>query len=141
MAAVNFVEVSVAATPVDTLYAGGQGMWSWVAQRITGIAVFFFLYVVVLDTALVRVSPDAYNLVIATYKTPLVNVLEVVLVGAVLFHALNGLRITAVDFWVKGPRLQKNLGWVVVGAWVLIMVPSTYFMVKPTVETLFGSTP
>ncbi|MGA0946327.1 MAG: succinate dehydrogenase, cytochrome b556 subunit, partial [Candidatus Nanopelagicales bacterium] len=73
-------------------------MWSWVAQRITGIAVFFFLYVHVLDTALVRVSPEAYDIVIATYKTPIVNLLEVGLVGAVLYHALNGLRVIAVDF-------------------------------------------
>ena len=57
-----------------TLYRGREGMWSWVAHRITGIAVFLFLFVHVLDTALVRVSPDAYDATIATYKTPLVNV-------------------------------------------------------------------
>jgi len=126
---------------VGTLYAGGQGMWSWVAQRITGIAVFFFLYVHVLDTALVRVSPEAYDLVIATYKTPIVNLLEVGLVGAVLYHALNGLRVIAVDFWAKGPRYQKQMLWTVVGVWVIVMVPGTYYMMKHTVEALFGSTP
>ncbi|MBU6312781.1 MAG: succinate dehydrogenase, cytochrome b556 subunit [Actinomycetales bacterium] len=116
-------------------------MWSWVAQRITGIAVFFFLYVHVLDTALVRVSPNSYDLVIATYKTPIVNLLEVGLVGAVLYHALNGVRIIAVDFWAKGPRYQKQMLWVVVGIWVVVMVPGTYFMLKHTVEALFGTTP
>ena len=50
-----------------TLYRGQYGMWSWVAHRITGVAIFFFLLVHVLDTALVRVSPEAYNAVIATY--------------------------------------------------------------------------
>ena len=85
----------MATAPVGTLYRGGEGMWSWVAQRITGIAVFFFLYVHVVDTALVRVSPEAYDLIIATYKTPIVNLLEVGLVGAVLYHALNGLRVIA----------------------------------------------
>ena len=40
-----------------TIYRGGQGMWTWVLHRITGVAVFFFLLVHVLDTALVRVSP------------------------------------------------------------------------------------
>ena len=114
----------MATTPVGTLYRGGQGMWSWVAQRITGIAVFFFLYVHVLDTALVRVSPDAYDLVIATYKTPIVNLLEVGLVGAVLYHALNGLRVIAVDFWSRGPRYQRQMLWAVAGLWLLIMVPS-----------------
>ena len=32
-------------------------MWSWVLHRITGATIFFFLFVHVLDTALVRVSP------------------------------------------------------------------------------------
>ena len=90
-----------------TLYRGREGMWSWVAHRITGVLIFFFLFVHVLDTALVRVSPDAYDEVIATYKTPIVNLMEVGLVGAVLFHALNGLRIIAVDFWAEGPALPE----------------------------------
>ena len=72
-------------------------MWSWVAQRITGVLVFVFLLVHVLDTLLVRVSPEAYNAVIATYKNPVVGVAEVGLVGAGAFHALNGLRVIAID--------------------------------------------
>lgn len=131
----------MATVSVGTLYRGGQGMWSWVAQRITGIAVFFFLYVHVLDTALVRVSPEAYDIVIATYKTPIVNLLEVGLVGAVLYHALNGLRVIAVDFWARGPRYQRQMLWGVVGIWVIVMVPGTYYMMRHTVEALFGATP
>ena len=68
-------------------------MWSWVAHRVTGVLIFFFLFAHVLDTALVRVSPEDYNTVIDTYKNPIVGVLEVGLVAAVLFHAFNGLRI------------------------------------------------
>ena len=130
----------MASAPAGTLYRGGEGMWSWVAHRITGVAVFFFLFVHVLDTALVRVSPDAYDVVIATYKTPIVNLLEVGLVGAVLYHALNGIRIILVDFWAKGPRHQKAMFWTIVVVWVLVMIPGAYFMLKHTVEALFGST-
>jgi succinate dehydrogenase / fumarate reductase cytochrome b subunit len=129
------------ATAGGTLYRGREGMWSWVAHRITGVAVFFFLLVHVLDTALVRVSPDAYDVVIATYKTPIVNLMEVGLVGAVLYHALNGLRITAIDFWDKGPKYQKQMLWGIIAVWVLLMVPGTYYMMLHTVESLFGSTP
>ncbi|OUD80839.1 hypothetical protein BC477_20325 [Clavibacter michiganensis subsp. michiganensis] len=32
-------------------------MWSWVLHRITGVSIFFFLLVHVLDTSLIRVSP------------------------------------------------------------------------------------
>jgi succinate dehydrogenase / fumarate reductase cytochrome b subunit len=127
-------------TAAGTLYRGGEGMWTWVLQRITGVAVFFFLFVHVLDTALVRVSPEAYDLIIATYKTPIVNVLEVGLVGAVLYHALNGLRVVAIDFWARGPRYQRQMTWVVAGLWLFVMIPGTYYMMKHTVEALFGAT-
>ncbi len=121
-----------------TLYRGGEGMWTWVLHRITGVAVFFFLLVHVLDTALVRVSPEAYNLVIASYKTPIVNLLEVGLVGAVLYHALNGVRIILIDFWSKGPRYQRQMTWAIGVVWAVLMLPGAFFMLKHTFETLFG---
>lgn len=104
-----------------TLYRGNEGMWSWVAHRVTGVGIFFFLLVHVLDTALVRVSPEAYDAVIATYKTPLMAIGEIGLVGGIVFHAFNGLRIAAVDFWSGGPKNQKKLFWAVIIGWVIIM--------------------
>jgi len=130
----------VPTAPAGTLYRGREGMWSWVAQRITGALTFFFLFAHVLDTALVRVSPEAYDTVIASYKTPIVNLMEVGLVGAVLYHALNGLRVIAVDFWEKGPRYQKQMLWSLVAVWLLLMVPGVYFMLQHTFLEIFGST-
>jgi succinate dehydrogenase / fumarate reductase cytochrome b subunit len=114
-------------------------MWSWVAHRITGVLTFFFLFVHILDTALVRVSPESYDVVIDTYKNPFINLMEVGLVGAVLFHGLNGLRIMAVDFWSKGPRYQRQMLWTIVVVWVIVMVPAAYFMMMHSFEVLFGS--
>jgi succinate dehydrogenase / fumarate reductase cytochrome b subunit len=107
-----------------TLYRGDPGMWSWVLHRITGATIFFFLFVHVLDTALVRVSPQVYNEVIETYKTPIVGLLEVGLVAAVLFHALNGLRVILVDFWAEGPRHQRKMLVGVGVIWFVVMVPA-----------------
>ena len=91
--------------PAGTLYRGREGMWSWVAHRVTGVLIFFFLFAHVLDTALVRVSPEAYNDVIGTYKNPIVGLGEAGLVAAIIFHAFNGVRIMLVDFWSKGAAL------------------------------------
>ena len=102
--------------PAGTLYRGKVGMWSWVLHRITGVAIFFFLLVHVLDTALVRVSPEAYNVVIATYQTPLIGVAELGLVAAILYHGFNGIRIALIDFWSKGAKYQNVMFWVVVGS-------------------------
>src|ERR1700758_5166731 len=104
-----------------TLYRGDPGMWSWVLHRISGAAIFFFLLVHVLDTALVRVSPQAYNEVIATYKTPIVGLMEAGLVAAVLYHALNGIRVILIDFWSQGPRYQRLMLWIVAIVFVVVM--------------------
>jgi len=100
-------------------------MWSWVAHRITGVTLFFFLFAHVIDTAMVRVSPEAYNAAVETYKNPFVGVMELGLVAAVLFHAFNGIRIVLVDFWSEGPRYQRQMTYGVVGLFLVLMIPFT----------------
>jgi succinate dehydrogenase / fumarate reductase cytochrome b subunit len=112
-------------TPRGTLYRGHEGMWSWVLHRITGVAIFFFLLVHVLDTALVRVSPEAYNAVIGTYKNPIMALGEVVLVAAIAYHAYNGLRVIFVDFSAWAARHQRQLWWGVIALWAVTMLAFT----------------
>lgn len=107
-----------------TLYRGDPGMWSWALHRITGVTVFFFLFVHVLDTALVRVSPETYDEAIEIYKTPIVALMEMGLVFCVLFHALNGVRVILVDFWSKGPRYQRQMLWGIIGLLVVLLIPA-----------------
>lgn len=108
-----------------TLYRGNEGMWSWVLHRITGVGIFFFLLVHVLDTALIRVSPEAYNVVIGAYQTPLMGVGEVGLVGAIVFHAFNGIRIILVDYWSKGTQYHRAMFYIVIVSWVIVMLAFT----------------
>ncbi|QEO08670.1 succinate dehydrogenase, cytochrome b556 subunit [Protaetiibacter larvae] len=107
--------------PAGTLYRGREGMWSWVLHRITGTAIFFFLLVHILDTSLVRVSPEAYNAVIGTYKTPIMGLGEAALVAAIFLHGFNGIRIILIDFFHWGPRAQKVMFWIVIVAWAILM--------------------
>ena len=108
--------------PAGTLYRGREGMWSWVLHRITGVAIFFFLLVHILDTALVRVSPEAYNQVIGTYKTPIMGLGEAALVAAIGLHALNGLRIILIDFWSVGTRHQRGMFYIVIALWIILLI-------------------
>ena len=111
--------------PAGTLYRGKVGMWSWVLHRISGVGIFFFLLVHILDTALVRVSPEAYNAVIAVYKTPIIGIAELGLVGAILFHGLNGLRVIAVDFWAKGTKYQAVMFWAIIAITIVLVAAFT----------------
>ncbi|HWG23860.1 succinate dehydrogenase, cytochrome b556 subunit [Actinospica sp.] len=121
-----------------TLYRGREGMWSWVAHRITGVLIFFFLFAHVLDASLLRVSQGDYNSVINSYKNPIVNFLEYGLTAAICFHAFNGLRIIAVDFWAKGPRLQKKMLYWVVGVWLVLMIGVFYPILAHSLHRIFG---
>lgn len=115
------VSETTSKSPRGTLYRGNEGMWSWVLHRITGVAIFFFLLVHILDTALIRVSPEAYDAVIGAYKNPIMGIGEIALVGAIAYHAYNGLRIILVDFWSKGALYQRYLFWGVLGLWIVTM--------------------
>jgi succinate dehydrogenase / fumarate reductase cytochrome b subunit len=117
-----------------TLYRGDPGMWAWVLHRITGATIFFFLFVHVLDTAMVRVSPQAYTEVIGTYKTPIVGLMELALVATVLYHGFNGVRVILIDFWWRGPRYQRLMLWVIGVVWLLVMVPATVVTAAHMVE-------
>ncbi|MEV6232243.1 succinate dehydrogenase, cytochrome b556 subunit [Saccharopolyspora shandongensis] len=120
------------------LYRGDLGMWSWVAHRITGVLTFFFLFVHVLDTALVRVSPNAYDTVIETYKHPVMILFELGLLAAVLFHAFNGIRVMLVDFWAKGTQYQKPMLWTVVALWLVLIIPAAISLISRALTELFG---
>lgn len=126
---------SVPSNSRGTLYRGREGMWSWVAHRITGIAIFFFLLVHVLDTAMVRVSPEAYNAVMSVYKNPVMGLGEAVLVAAIVYHAFNGIRIILIDFWKNGAKNQKGMLWGVLILWAVVMIP---FLIRHLMNTFGG---
>ncbi len=105
-----------------TLYRGHEGMWSWVLHRITGVGMYFFLLVHVLDTATVRIDPELYNVVMEAYKTPIMGLGEAALVAAIVFHAFNGLRIILVDMTRWAVRHQRALFYGVLVLWTVVMV-------------------
>jgi succinate dehydrogenase / fumarate reductase, cytochrome b subunit len=114
-----------------SLYKGREGQWSWIAHRVTGVAIILFLFAHVVDTALVGWGPDAYNRVVAVYHNPLIRLLELGLVAAVIYHALNGVRIMVIDFWPRASDFNRQLIYGTVGLFVLSMIPITYLIVKP----------
>src|SRR4051812_6057210 len=106
---------------LPTLYRGREGMWMWVVHRVTGVAVFFFLLIHILDTSLVRISPQDYEDVIGSYHTPLYGLVEAGLVAAIVLHAFNGVRIILVDRFTWALRRQRLLSWIVWGLFIVMM--------------------
>ena len=101
-----------------------------------GILLFLFAHIV--DTALVGWGPDAYNRVVSVYHHPIVQIMELGLVGAVIYHALNGIRIMIIDFWPSGTDHQARLFWATMLLFVGSMAPITWIMGRRIIEELFG---
>ena len=95
---------------------------------MTGVVIILFLFAHVVDTALVGWGPNAYNRVVNVYKNPIVGVMELGLVAAVLFHALNGLRIMAIDFRPKLAARNKALIYGTMAVFVAGMIPISIVM-------------
>lgn len=100
-------------------YRGGTGMLAWAFHRISGVAIWAFILLHVLDIWLANVDSRLYDELLAIYGSPIGRVLESLLGAALLYHALNGLRIIVMDFWPPMTRYHKQLWYAV---WVLFLV-------------------
>ncbi len=118
------------------LYRGGEGQWTWVAHRVTGVVIILFLFAHVVDTAVVGWGPAAYDKVMAVYRNPVVGVLEYVLVACVIFHALNGVRIMLIDFWPRAALWHRGLSATTLGVFVAAMIPITIIMGNRIVQEI-----
>ena len=117
-------------------YRGGEGMLAWAFHRISGVAIWLFLVLHVIDIFLVGAAPDVYDTLLFIYATPVGIVMEWLLGAAVLYHALNGLRIIIMDFWPRMTRYHRELWYL---NWILffaIGIPVTIVIAGQFVRSL-----
>jgi succinate dehydrogenase cytochrome b556 subunit len=107
------------------------GQWAWALHRLTGVGILGFLLIHVLDIMLLPLAPDVYNQTVASYAHPYLLPMEVALVMAVLYHALNGIRLMVMEFWNRGGRkLQRRLFFAVVGVTICLLLPSVVVLLR-----------
>jgi len=130
------VETKVGASKV--VYKGKSGQWAFVGHRISGVLVFFFLLLHIVDVSLINADPVLYDEVHQLYGNILLRIFEVGLLFALLFHSLNGLRIVLVDFFPGMVHNERRLFTGVLVITVLVGVPCAYVILEPFITgTLF----
>ena len=118
------------------LYRGREGQWAWVLHRATGIGIILFLFAHVVDTAVIGWGPEAYNRVLSVYHNAGVQFLELILVGMVIYHAVNGVRIMLLDFWPKASLYQARLWYGTILLTLGAMVPVTWVIGRSIIRDL-----
>lgn len=115
-------------------YRGGEGMLAWAFHRISGVAIWAFILLHVFDIWLASVNPVLYDELLVIYASAPGRVGEALLGAALLFHALNGLRIIIIDFWPslsRYHRLMWRLNWI---AFFIVGLPVAWIILKPIWE-------
>lgn len=84
------------------------GMWAWLLFRISGLILVFYLgaHIIVISTG----RFDKLNDLMKTFDHPVLLLMDLALVVAVLYHALNGVRIILMDFGI-GVKRHKVMFW------------------------------
>ena len=95
--------------------ARDSGSWAFILNRLTGLGLTFYLglHLVVLNK--LAQGPGAYDDFVAFSQSSLIKLGEVVLIAAVLFHGLNGLRLTLHAFGIGVRHQKKTLSVVLLG--------------------------
>lgn len=106
-------------------------MVSWALHRLTGLGVLVFLLLHIVDIFAVGYGPKAFNDLLFIYRHPVFRIGEVVLVGALYYHAANGVRIILVDFWSNGTKYERELFYGVIGVFFLAFIPTAIRMLLP----------
>jgi succinate dehydrogenase / fumarate reductase cytochrome b subunit len=118
--------------PQSTPYRGRSGQWAFILHRVTGMLVFMFLLLHIVDVSMINFHGGrTYDEIHQLYGNILLRVFEVGLLGALLFHSLNGLRIVMVDFFPGAIKNQKNVFGIVLGLTVIGTIIGGVIIVKP----------
>jgi succinate dehydrogenase / fumarate reductase cytochrome b subunit len=115
---------------------GYRVSWSqlaWFGHRASGLGVLFYLFLHVVETSTVLLGPDAYNAAVGIFKNLPFRLLEVLLMAALVYHALNGIRVIAMDFWPGLTIYYRPLVYGVITATVVAMIPLGVLMLRPYV--------
>jgi succinate dehydrogenase cytochrome b subunit len=133
----DVVACEISLEEIPRMYRGQSGQWSWLFHRVTGLAVLLFLLVHIVDITLIGFGPKIYNDAIAIFSLWPIRLVSLALIGAVLFHAFNGIRIILIDFWAAGYKYQSQMFYIVLAVTILIFLPMAFFVVAP----IFGYCP
>ncbi len=94
------------------------GMWAWLIHRVTGLglAFYLFLHITLMSTSLLR-GENAFDATLSVLMgKPVFELLDTLLLAAVLYHCLNGIRILLFDMGIGvGVATQKVFFWVSMG--------------------------
>lgn len=119
-------------------YRGKEGQLAWIGHRLAGLGTLLFFTIHVIDTSWVYFAPDLYEHAVALYKSPAFLAGEVMLMLAVIYHALNGIRIVLMDMRPALWKYQRQMTLGVFALTAIVYIPVFFIMLGHILDILAG---
>lgn len=103
-------------------------MFAWVLQRLSGLCLAFYLIAHLLVTStLTGKGPISFDNLMEMLDLPIVRALEICLIGVVMYHALNGVKLALLNFGVS-TKYHKALFWILMVIGIMFFAFSWYVL-------------
>lgn len=105
------------------------GMWIWLGQRLSGLGLagYVLMHLFVISFSMAGPGGKSFTEVMKFLQAPAFIILEIILMAAVLYHALNGIRILLFDVGI-GVRHQKEIFLVALAVGFVAWAIGAYFL-------------
>jgi len=104
---------------------------AWFGHRASGLGVLLFLFLHIVETSTVLFGPEVYDFTQTFYANLPAKIGEVLLMAALVYHSLNGLRVIVMDFWPSTTIYYRPLTYGVIAATTIAMVPLGLIILTP----------
>lgn len=109
------------------------GFLSFALRRLTGVALVIYLFMHMWVIGSANAGAEAFNARLNLVQTPLFKVLEVGLLAAVVYHAVDGIRLLVVHYF-DVTEYRRSMFWAVIVVSVILViaggVPILLFMLE-----------
>jgi succinate dehydrogenase / fumarate reductase cytochrome b subunit len=106
------------------------GGWAFILNRLTGLGVLAYLFLHLIVLSLLARGPSAWDGFVSIAASPLFLCFDVVLIFGLLFHGLNGIRVTLVGFGLVVDRQRAMfVALMIIGAIALVVAAIHIFTV------------
>jgi succinate dehydrogenase cytochrome b556 subunit len=95
------------------------GMWAWLFQRITAVLLIVCLAIHLTLTHIANIGELNMDNIGARLANHGLTAVDIILLAAAIYHALNGLRMVLMDYWFTS---RTRALWLTVGLWVVGLV-------------------
>ena len=85
------------------------GMWLWLLQRVSAVVLLVALFTHIVATHLLNIGKLSYDNIAHRLMSGFFITIDILLLAAAVFHALNGTRTVLLDYWFAERRSRRRL--------------------------------